>query len=38
MTTPVFKLKNDHGATIGHVRELYAKVVQEFTQKISTGV
>lgn len=30
MATPNYKLKNDHGATIGHVRELYTKVVNEF--------
>ena len=30
MTTPIYKLKNDHGAAVGHVRELYTKVVNEF--------
>ena len=37
MATPNYKLKNDHAASIGHVRELYAKVIQEFVQKTSTG-
>lgn len=30
MSTPNYKLKAEHGASIGHVRELYAKVVAEF--------
>jgi hypothetical protein len=30
MTMPIYKLKSEHAASIGHVRELYAKVVNEF--------
>ena len=30
MTQPVYKLKDDHAASIRHVRELYTKVVSEF--------
>ena len=30
MSMPTYKLKNEHAASIGHVRELYTKVVQEF--------
>lgn len=33
MTTPNYKLKDNHAAAIGHVRELYQKVVQEFHAK-----
>lgn len=33
MTTPNYKLKDNHAAAVGHVRELYQKVVQEFHAK-----
>jgi hypothetical protein len=36
MSTPQFKLKDNHAAAIGHVRELYAKVLDEFHAKNST--
>ena len=37
MATPNYKLKNDHAAAIGHVRELYQKVVDEFVKKTATS-
>jgi len=36
MTQPNYKLKNEHAATVGHVRELYEKVVGEFKTKASS--
>jgi hypothetical protein len=30
MSTPNYKLKGEHAASIAHVRELYTKVVDEF--------
>lgn len=33
ITPPVYKLKGNHAATVGHVRELYTKVVDEFQKK-----
>jgi hypothetical protein len=33
MSTPIYRLKDDHVATCGHVRGLYQKVVDEFHAK-----
>lgn len=33
MSTPNYKLADNHAAAVGHVRELYAKVVAEFHEK-----
>lgn len=33
MAAPVYKLKDDHAACVGHVRGLYQRIVDEFATK-----